>query len=168
MEMVQHLHEKHDTFSFGEPARALFGTWSERQTRQEKGFAGEQDVIRMIELCIFDCPPSANSLRRKYRSPFVYRNLRDSWGWSLAAAASPNERHFLQHIPHMARRVRVVISLQHPKLYDRDNLWASVKPILDSMVNLRWLPDDSEEHIDLQVTQTKGQPHKTILRIELL
>ena len=117
---------------------------------------------------MFDVPPSANSLRRKYRNPHVYARLRDSWGWSLAAAASPNERSFLKGIPATGKRVRVVICVHHRQLFDRDNLWAACKPVLDALVGLRWLSDDSEECIDLQITQIKAELPKTTIRMELM
>ena len=117
---------------------------------------------------MFDVPPSANSLRRKYRNPHVYARLRDSWGWSLAAAASPNERSFLKGIPATGKRVRIVICLTHRQLFDRDNLWSAVKPVLDSLVALQWIRDDSEDAIELQVTQIKGELPKTTIRMELI
>jgi len=122
----------------------------------------------LIELIVWDTPPSGNSLRRKYRNPHVYARLRDSWGWSLAAAASPNERSFLKGIPATGKRVRVIISVQHRQLLDPDNLYAAVKPILDSLVGLGWLRDDSEEHIELQAVQIKGEVAKTVIRMELI
>jgi hypothetical protein len=58
--------------------------------------------------------------------------------------------------------------VQHRQLFDRDNLFASVKPVLDSMVGLRWLKDDSEKEIQLEVVQSKGEPFKTTIRLEVI
>ena len=113
-------------------------------------------------------PRSANLLRRKYRNPHAYARMRDEWSWNLMAAATLNERHALKQFPKTMKRTKIDIHVQHSRLFDRDNLWASVKPILDSMKNLHWITDDSDEEIELQVTQGKAQPDKTVIKLELL
>lgn len=128
--------------------------------------------MTMIELLIFQAPPSGNVLRRVYRSPYRYRQLRDEWGYMLKAAASPHERNLLRNLALGCRkteqRTKVSICVQHKRLYDRDNLWSGIKPIPDALVSLGWLVGDSEEEIDLSVTQEQGQVEKTIIRLEVI
>lgn len=55
------------------------------------------------------------------------------------------------------------------KLLDTDNLYASVKDLLDGLQEAFLLPDDKEEDINLQVTQTKVSRRKdenTVIEIE--
>jgi hypothetical protein len=132
------------------------------------GQAKTRELTRVIELCIFNVPPSANVLRRKYRNPHVYAKLRDSWGWILFATATLRERKELRDMGKGGKRVKVSVCVQHRQLFDRDNLFASVKPVLDSMVGLRWLKDDSEKEIQLEVVQSKGEPFKTTIRLEVI
>jgi hypothetical protein len=122
----------------------------------------------VIELCIFRSTNSANELRRKYRSPFTYAKLRDEWGWELFAAATLKQRTALKAMATSGKRIWIEITVQHTRLFDRDNLWSSVKPLLDSMVQLRWLAGDSEKHIDLLVVQSAGKPDKTRIRLEVM
>lgn len=42
------------------------------------------------------------------------------------------------------------------KLRDKDNLWASVKHVVDAMVNLELLVDDEPKWCDLNVTEENG------------
>lgn len=55
------------------------------------------------------------------------------------------------------------------KLLDKDNLYASVKDLLDGLQDARLIPDDKEEEINLQVEQEKvsrRKDEKTIIEIE--
>lgn len=122
----------------------------------------------MIRLVIFQVPRSLNGLLRMYKYPWKYAKYRDDWAMLLKCAASPNERSALGQMAKAGKRVKVSIALQHTRLYDRDNLWGCVKPLVDSLVNLGWLAGDSDKDIDLAVTQVKGQPDKSIILMELL
>jgi len=53
-------------------------------------------------------------------------------------------------------------------LLDPDNLVASVKPCLDAMVHWGILKNDDAGHIDLRVTQEKGKPRRTEIRVDHL
>jgi hypothetical protein len=122
----------------------------------------------LIELVLFRSPNSANELRRKYRHPLVYAKLRDSWSWELFAAASLGERNMLKKMALSGQRVWIEIKVDHARLFDRDNLWAAAKPILDALVGLHFLAGDSDKHIDLLVVQEKGSVPKTRIRMEIL
>lgn len=130
--------------------------------------AASQDGERLIKLIVWQVPKSLNGLLRMYKYPWKYAKYRDDWGWVLKAAASPNERSALGQMAKSGKRMKVNISMQHTRLYDRDNLYGSVKPVVDSLVELGWLVGDSDKRVDLAVTQVKGQPDKTIILMELL
>lgn len=53
------------------------------------------------------------------------------------------------------RRPNVHIALHRVRLLDRDNKWASVKFLVDGLCKAGLIKDDSEQDIDLRVTQTK-------------
>lgn len=66
------------------------------------------------------------------------------------------------------QKMAVKITLCHARLFDKDNSYASCKPVLDALKawNLIW--DDSAEYLDLTVGQEKC-PHKkrhTIIELE--
>jgi len=52
--------------------------------------------------------------------------------------------------------VRVYPKAAGQKRYDPDNLKGGAKPILDALVELRWLKGDSPRHCDLTVEQRHG------------
>lgn len=58
-------------------------------------------------------------------------------------------------VPASARRPNVHIALHRVRLLDRDNKWASVKFLVDGLCKAGLIKDDSEQDIDLRVTQTK-------------
>jgi len=60
----------------------------------------------------------------------------------------------------------VYVSQIRRKLLDRDNLYASCKPILDALVAWGLIKDDSEKYIDLRPVQNIGKIKMTIVVIE--
>jgi Holliday junction resolvase RusA-like endonuclease len=64
------------------------------------------------------------------------------------------------------KKMRVVISQMRKRLLDPDNLVASVKPILDALVDWKLIKDDSNEWIELDVRQTTGKEPMTIIHIQ--
>ena len=60
----------------------------------------------------------------------------------------------------------VHVSQMRRQLFDRDNLYASCKPICDALVHWKLIKDDSEKYIDLQPTQIIGKEKITIVNIE--
>lgn len=66
-------------------------------------------------------------------------------------------------------RIIVRFGLCRCKLLDTDNLYASVKDLLDGIKDAGLIPDDKEEDINLQVNQTKvsrRKDEKTVIEIE--
>lgn len=55
----------------------------------------------------------------------------------------------------VSERAEVSITLRPRRRQDPDNAYASVKPILDSLVHWGWLYDDCEAFLELQVSQAQ-------------
>jgi hypothetical protein len=65
-------------------------------------------------------------------------------------------------------KMRVKITLCHSRLFDRDNAYGSVKPLVDALTHWKIIKDDSAEWLDLVVGQSLC-PHKkrhTIIEVE--
>jgi hypothetical protein len=68
-------------------------------------------------------------------------------------------------------RPRVVVRIERrsTKLLNLDNLWGSVKPLVDCLRAAKLIYDDDIDSIDLSVTQSKvktRKEHETILTLE--
>jgi hypothetical protein len=127
---------------------------------------GEWQHERMsVTLPLPGIPPSANVLRRKYRDKFAYKKLRDGWQRTIWGMVQGRDREWLLAMAKLNKRMSVDVTLMHGRFYDTDNAYGSVKPILDSLVNLGFLAGDSDEHIDLHVKQQKIRADETIIVI---
>lgn len=82
------------------------------------------------------------------------------WVWAARCQAMVGK-------PVPPQRARVMIERRSPWLLDEDNLWSSAKFICDSLRANELIVDDSQKHIQLTVTQSKGKKQTTI-RIEAL
>ena len=91
-------------------------------------------------------PPSANILKRKYRTPHAYKDLRNSW-------------------QRETRKMKVTFTLEHSRSYDTGNAYNSVKPLEDALKNLGIIKDDSPEWIELHVEQVKSRENQTTIEI---
>lgn len=124
-----------------------------------------------LEITIPRVPPSANELKRKYRNPHVYKRLREMWEQEIMVAIRPEIRNRIRGFIHKTdppAKMRLVVRCFRKRLLDTDNLYASLKPVLDSMVSLNLLHDDSEKFLSLEVSQDttgKGLKPKTILTL---
>ena len=65
----------------------------------------------------------------------------------------------------IGKRMRVDVTLQHFRLYDADSKYSCLKPLLDSMVELEFLAGDTEELLDLHVSQEKIRASTTVISI---
>jgi hypothetical protein len=112
--------------------------------------------------------PSANQLRRKYRNSFAYKQLQETWQTEIACKIRPAlraqiERFVLKEKPKM----RVLIQLTKPRLYDLDNFVGGCKPIIDSLRRLGLIHNDSPHWLDLQVEQIQRSRMRPVTRIEI-
>jgi hypothetical protein len=107
-------------------------------------------------------PPSGNEMRRKYRHPFAYRDLRAAWERTIRAFLEPGSGSRMN----AGRRMRVTVIIEHKRLYDADNAISGLKPLLDSLKLLSLIYDDSPRFMELEVAQVKGKKRQTTIRIE--
>jgi Holliday junction resolvase RusA-like endonuclease len=65
-------------------------------------------------------------------------------------------------------RARVLVTRYSPGSMDIDNLYGSVKHLLDALIVNGFIVDDSAKHIELQVKQVKDNRKRTFVMIEPL
>jgi hypothetical protein len=114
----------------------------------------------MLRLTIPDIPPGPNGRRGLFRLHWAARRrLFESWAWLVTTA--------LHRRPDAALKKRVSVSIHQVRrrALDRDNLYASCKPVLDALVTNRLIFDDSERWVELTATQEVGREVKTIITI---
>ena len=102
-----------------------------------------------VKLTIPDIPVGPNGPRGLMRMHWTKRRkYMDKWSWLVRQALGwPG---ILEPAPDKAR----VTIVQHRKrLMDKDNLYASCKPLLDACVDWQLLYDDSPSHCELEVQQ---------------
>jgi Holliday junction resolvase RusA-like endonuclease len=121
----------------------------------------------MVEIIIPGVLPSANRLRREFRSPFAYKKLRERLVHDLAYALPGAREKNLLISENKGKKVRVEVVLYHAARFDPDNAVAALKPLLDAMVTLGYLHDDSAEWLQLSVEQVKSaRKHtRTVIKI---
>lgn len=110
-------------------------------------------------------PPSPNEIKRQFRNPHVYKQLRHQWGWELKAAAGL-DRFRLEALADTQTKMRVKIHIAHKQKFDPDNLVGSVKVILDALREIHFLADDSPELLELEVTQEQSKTPYTLVLME--
>jgi Holliday junction resolvase RusA-like endonuclease len=80
---------------------------------------------------------------------------RDKARWQEAVyyLLTKEQRDEIAMIGHSDRRLGITIVQTRRRRLDRDNLYASVKVVLDGMTRAQLIADDSENHIRLDVRQ---------------
>ncbi len=86
------------------------------------------------------------------------REQRD-WDWLVRAETAA-----LTAQTHWEPRGRIAVSIERhgPRRLDTDNLWASVKPLVDALKHCGLIQDDTDTAIDLTVTQAHGIPSTVV------
>ena len=112
-----------------------------------------------MTLTIPDVPPSLNRVMGKHWR--VKNGEKDKWILFVRSQIIPSPMR-------LALRKQVKITLHHSRLYDLDNAYGAVKPVVDALRawNLIW--DDTKKYLDLTVEQEQC-PHKqrhTVIEIE--
>lgn len=120
----------------------------------------------MMILTILAVPPSPNELRRKYRNPHAYKRLREQWEHDLHYGVSCS-RHRQELREHAQQgRLQVEITVYHARAYDPDNLQGCQKVVLDALVNIGFLADDSIQKLHLlPARQIRSKELKTTVKI---
>jgi hypothetical protein len=110
-----------------------------------------------VILTIPSVPPSLNRTRVHWSK---LHRLKNEWIQLLRSVYVPNGK--------ATTKKKVTITLHHSREYDRDNLFGSVKPLVDAMRTWDILVNDTSEWLDLEVKQAKC-PHKqrhTTIQVE--
>ncbi len=110
----------------------------------------------MIELVIESAPPSLNRLMRYHWSKRV--KVMDQWRrliWAARCQVSGSPM-----VP--LKKARITVERRSPGQLDKDNLYGSMKVVLDGLKNQQFIEDDSPDHIELTVTQIRGKARTTI------
>lgn len=131
---------------------------------------GEPGAAQPMIISVPLVPPSPNELRRKYKHPHAYRKLRKLWEQELFYGAS-SARHRNEQIffADHGVKMRVRITVFHAREFDADNLAGAQKPILDALVNIGFIKDDSSIHLELDPPeQTISKEKKTVIYIQKL
>lgn len=122
----------------------------------------------MMVLEVPDIPPSPNVVKRKYRNPHAYKELRTLWEWALLGSVGPHHRKMLKDQAKKAGKLQVCIALHHARMYDQDNLQGAQKVVLDALVNIGFLSGDSPDKLNLMTAvqmQCKRADAKTVVKI---
>lgn len=120
---------------------------------------------RSITIVVCDVPVSANVLRRKYRHFAAYGRYRDGWKRTLWGLITGSDRAWLMANAAIGTRMRLEASLRHQRCFDSDNAVAAMKPVLDSLVSLKFLAGDDPKHLELHVSQEKLRDAVTSITI---
>ena len=91
-------------------------------------------------------PRSANRLLRSCWQSV--RRDRRSWSRHVSAVCGTRRRR-------PKRKIHVAIIVYRQRRQDPDNAYASVKPLLDALVEAGWLADDSSEYLSLDVREVE-------------
>ena len=106
---------------------------------------------------IIPCVPvSGNRLERMHWA--VRHKYNIDWAWRVKVAG------FETITPQPIKRTVNIHQVRRRKL-DKDNLYFSVKPIVDALKNMGVLWDDCEEYANLNVTQETGKPVRTLIEV---
>jgi Holliday junction resolvase RusA-like endonuclease len=86
----------------------------------------------------------------------AYKKLRDSWHQAIFYMSTVDDRKFLAGLG----RVKIEITVHNAREYDPDNLYGSLKPILDALKLSGFIRDDSREWIQLEPVKFHKMPAK--------
>ena len=114
----------------------------------------------MIELTVPCKTESPNVTRRMHYRQIM--RIKDEWTWYLKIAKSEvDQKIFDNSIPFK----NVHFILHRKRFLDTDNKWGSVKDALDCIKNLKWITDDKEKDIHLEVEQVKSKTDFTVIKL---
>lgn len=113
-----------------------------------------------MKLVIPDVPPSPNRVLGKHWS--TKAGVKDAWVMLVRSQIMPGR------ISTIKKQVK--ITLHHSRLYDKDNAYASCKPVIDALKHWNLIWDDSAAFLDLTVEQKKckHRDRHTVIDIETL
>ena len=98
---------------------------------------------------VFDVMPA--TLNQTLRWHWMKRH-RYNEGWYvrlIAAAGRPSSE--------ITGKAKLRINVYRSRFQDKDNMYGSVKPLVDAVNKLGWLIDDDPKHVDLKVEEIKSK-----------
>lgn len=120
----------------------------------------------MIRLEIPEVPPSANVLMRLHWAK--RRRLIQSWQALIVYGDdSPlAQREWALHVGKNRPKVKVTITRYSPRLIDQANCWLPYdKLVLDNLVKLGLMIDDSPKWMECEIKQEKSKERKTVVEV---
>lgn len=115
-----------------------------------------------FELMVSEVAPSPNTYVRAHWT--VYQKIKTLWSWLIVMALQGSGKPLVP-LP----KAKVSIARFASRLLDPDNLVAAQKPVIDALKSNGIIQDDTAEHIELHVEQSKppkGSPPCTLILIE--
>ena len=137
-----------------------------------------RNEVRSVRISLPYAPVSGNQYSAMHHH--VKKNYKEKWRTMIFVSLSSRiDREWLLAMAKLGKRMKVEIAVTHPRLFDKDNLYQGVKPLVDCLraykfnpkqpenfMGLGYLAGDSEKEIDLIVTQQKGKAPQTVFMIE--
>jgi len=116
----------------------------------------------MIELTIPEPTPSLNPMLRQFWS----KRHKDQKRWRWLVRAARLEANYYPAAP--IQRARVTVTRHGKRILDTDNLYGGVKGLVDLLVKEGILVNDTPDHVELVMLQTRTKQPKTTVQIETL
>jgi len=87
------------------------------------------------------------------------RDAKDESGWLVLAHGRPAQ-------PYKAAHITITWIAQDKRRRDPDNLFASMKPYIDGLVDVGLIEDDSAMHVTYTLQYERGDKDNTIIEVE--
>jgi len=105
--------------------------------------------MKVSKKWVFNRMPA--TLNQTLRWHFMKRHkYNDGWYMEFMGAAGRPSRP-------VTGQARLRITVYRSRFQDKDNMYGSVKPIVDAINKLGWLVDDNPEYLDLKVQEIKSK-----------
>ena len=112
-------------------------------------------------------PVSLNVFMRLHWS----KRLADKKDWAnyLWHLVDQRKRKRLIQAAALNQKMRVSVHVQHPRLFDEDNLHGGgMKPLFDALKQCGYIHDDSPRFVERNVTQVQHRERRTVVSLEPL
>lgn len=103
-------------------------------------------------------------VNKKWVFDVMPATLNTTLRWHWAKRHKYNEGWFVRFIAEAGRpsfkvkgQAKLRITVYRSRSQDKDNMYGSVKPIVDAIKKLGWIKDDDPKHLDLKVQEVKSK-----------
>ena len=87
------------------------------------------------------------------------RDAKDESGWLVLAQGRPAQ-------PYKAAHITITWIAKDKRRRDPDNLFASMKPYIDGLVDAELIADDSAMHVSYTIRYERGDKDNTIIEVK--